>query len=235
MLGVEDLKQNLLLSALPDADLARWLPLVEAVEMPLGQVLWESGTATGHVYFPTSAVCSLFCATPGKVAIVGREGLVGVTVLMTDASLPSQAIVQSAGRGLRIAARTVLDEFEKGGDVMRILLRYLQALIAQMVQTAACNRVHSLDQRLCRQLLLSMDRMHTNQLETPDGLISDMLGTSTSSAVQCVLDLQAAGLIRYGRGQITVLSRSGLAQRTCECYAAVKRDYDERLPAALLV
>jgi hypothetical protein len=235
MIGVDDLKQNLLLSALPDADLQRWLPLVEAVEMPLGQVLWESGTSTGHVYFPTTAVCSLFGATPGKIAIVGREGLVGVSVLMTDASLPSRTIVQSAGRGFRLSAKTVLGEFERGGDVMRVLLRYLQTLFAQIVQTAGCNRVHSLDQRVCRLLLLTMDRLQSSQLEAPEGLISDMLGTSAASAIQSVLDLQTAGLVRYERGHITVLSRSGLEQRTCECYVAVKRDYDQRLPAALMV
>ena len=234
MLGVDDLKQNSLLSALPDADLQRWLPLFEPVEMPLGQVLWEPGTSTGHVYFPTSAVCSLYCGTSGKIAIVGREGLVGITVLMTDATLPNRTVVQSGGRGFRLAARTVLNEFERGGDVMRILLRYLQALFAQIVQTTGCNLVHSLDQRVCRLLLLTMDRTQSSQLDAPDGLISDMLGTSRASALQAVLDLQDGGLIRYERGHITVLSRTGLTQRTCECYAAVKRDYDQRLPAALM-
>jgi CRP-like cAMP-binding protein len=234
MLDVSHLHKNLLLAALPPELLEHLLPLVEEVDLKQGHELWNSRTSTGHVYFPTSAVCSLFSGTPGSIAVVGREGVVGVSLLLTDASVLSRTVVHSAGKALRIAARALLAEFERGGEVMRVLLRYLQALVAQMVRTAACNHRHSLDQRLSRQLLVSMDRAQTGHLETPESLVAEMLGTSSASALECVHGWHHAGLVRYEQGIITVLNRSRIEQRACECYLEVRQDYDQRLPQALL-
>jgi CRP-like cAMP-binding protein len=239
MTVVPDPKRNLLLAALPDAELRRWLPQMEWVELVLGQVLYESGDTKGHVYFPTSTVVSLLYESGGgrsaKIAVVGREGLVGIALFIGGKSTPSRAVVQSAGQGLRIDSQTVKDDFNRGGPVMRLLLRYSLALVTQMVQTAACNEHHSLDQRLCRLLLLSLDRLQSNNVVMTQELIADMLGVPSASATECALNLQMAGLIHYERGHITVLDRPGLAKRTCECYAAVKKEYELLLPEDLTV
>jgi len=229
-----DLKKNHLLAALPDAELARWLPQLEWVEMPLGQVLYESGSTLGHVYFPTTAIISLLYVlqngSSAEIAVVGNEGLVGISLFMGGDSTPSRAVVQSAGTGLRMPAQVLKNEF-KLAPVMHLLLRYTQALITQMSQTAVCNRHHSLDQQLCRWLLLSLDRLQGNELVMTQELISNMLGVRREGVTEAALQLQAANLIRYARGRITVLDRPGLEKRTCECYGVVKREYDRLLPA----
>jgi CRP-like cAMP-binding protein len=229
-----DPSQNHLLSALPLAERGRWLPQLEWVEMPLGQVLYESGRTLDHVYFPTSAIVSLLYVmengASAEIAVVGNEGLVGISLFMGGDSTPSRAVVQSAGAGYRLKAAIMKHEFDRAGPVMHLLLRYTQALITQMAQTAVCNRHHSLDQQLCRWLLLSLDRLKSNELAMTQELIANMLGVRREGVTEAALKLQAAGLIRYARGRITVLDRPGLEARTCECYAVVKREYDRLLP-----
>jgi CRP-like cAMP-binding protein len=229
-----DPKRNHLLSALPLADLQRWLGQLEAVEMPLGQVLYESGRTLSHVYFPTTAIVSLLYVlengASAEIAVVGNEGVVGIALFMGGESTPSRAVVQSAGQGLRLSARTVKEEFELAGPVMHLLLRYTQALITQMAQTAVCNRHHSLNQQLCRWLLLSLDRLQGAELVMTQELIANMLGVRREGVTEAALRLQKAGLIRYTRGHITVIDRPGLEQRTCECYEVVKKEYDRLLP-----
>jgi CRP-like cAMP-binding protein len=229
-----DPKKNLLLAALPDAEWARWLPQLEWVDMPLGQVLYESGSTLSHVYFPTTAIISLLYVlqngSSAEIAVVGNEGLVGISLFMGGETTPSRAVVQSAGKGLRLPAPVLKDEF-KLAPVLHLLLRYTQALITQMSQTAVCNRHHSLDQQLCRWLLLSLDRLQGNELVMTQELISNMLGVRREGVTEAALQLQAANLIRYARGRITVLDRPGLEKRTCECYGVVKREYDRLLPA----
>lgn len=230
---------NHLLAALPLAELGRWLPQLEWVEMPLGQVLYESGRTLGHVYFPTSAIVSLLYVmengASAEIAVVGNEGLVGISLFMGGNSTPSRAVVQSAGAGYRLKAALMKDEFDRAGPVMHLLLRYTQALITHMAQTAVCNRHHSLDQQLCRWLLLSLDRLKSNELVMTQELIANMLGVRREGVTEAAFKLQAAGLIRYARGRITVLDRPGLEMRTCECYAVVKREYDRLLPDKLAV
>ena len=229
-----DPKKNHLLAALPDAEWARWLPQLEWVDMPLGQVLYESGSTLSHVYFPTTAIISLLYVlqngSSAEIAVVGNEGLVGISLFMGGETTPSRAVVQSAGKGLRLPAPVLKDEF-KLAPVLHLLLRYTQALITQMSQTAVCNRHHSLDQQLCRWLLLSLDRLQGNELVMTQELISNMLGVRREGVTEAALQLQAANLIRYARGRITVLDRPGLEKRTCECYGVVKREYDRLLPA----
>ena len=228
-----DPKKNLLLAALPDAEWARWLPQLEWVDMPLGQVLYESGSTLSHVYFPTTAIISLLYVlqngSSAEIAVVGNEGLVGISLFMGGETTPSRAVVQSAGKGLRLPAPVIKNEF-KLAPVLHLLLRYTQALITQMSQTAVCNRHHSLDQQLCRWLLLSLDRLQGNELVMTQELISNMLGVRREGVTEAALQLQAANLIRYARGRITVLDRPGLEKRTCECYGVVKREYDRLLP-----
>jgi CRP-like cAMP-binding protein len=227
-------RQNQLLATLPDAEWQRWLPLLEPVELPLGKVLYESGGQMSHVYFPTTSIVSLLyvmeSGASAEIAVVGYEGLVGVSLFMGGGSTPSRAVVQSAGQGYRLAASTLKTEFEHAGPVMHLLLRYTQALITQMAQTAACNRHHSLDQQLCRWLLLSLDRLNCDELVMTQELIANMLGVRREGVTESALKLQRAGLITYARGHITVLDRSGLEERTCECYAVVKKEYDRLLP-----
>ncbi|HET7525036.1 MAG TPA: Crp/Fnr family transcriptional regulator [Burkholderiaceae bacterium] len=229
-----DPKTNHLLGALPLADLQRWLPQLEAVEMPLGQVLYESGRTLSHVYFPTTAIVSLLYVledgASAEIAVVGPEGIVGISLFMGGESTPSRAVVQSAGQALRLKAHLIKQEFEQAGPVMHLLLRYTQALITQMAQTAVCNRHHSLDQQLCRWLLLSLDRLQGNELVMTQELIANMLGVRREGVTESALKLQKLGLIRYSRGHITVLDRPGLEQRTCECYGVVKKEYDRLLP-----
>ena len=229
-----DPKSNHLLAALPAAEWARWLPQLERVKMPLGDVLYESGTLQTHIYFPTTAIVSLLyvmeSGASAEIAVVGNEGVVGISLFMGGESTPSRAVVQSAGQGFRLKASVIKDEFNRSGPVMHVLLRYTQALITQMAQTAVCNRHHSLDQQLCRWLLLSMDRLHGNELVMTQELIANMLGVRREGVTEGALKLQKAGLIRYSRGHITVLDRKGLEERTCECYAVVKKEYDRLLP-----
>ncbi|EER62309.1 transcriptional regulator, Crp/Fnr family [Acidovorax delafieldii 2AN] len=226
--------QNQLLAALPEAELQRWLPHLEPVELNLGQVLYESGAAMLYVYFPTSTIVSLLYVledgASAEIAVVGFEGLVGISIFMGGGTTPSRAVVQSAGSGYRLRADVIKQEFERSGPVMHLLLRYTQALITQMAQTAVCNRHHSLDQQLCRWLLLSLDRLQSNQLVMTQELIANMLGVRREGVTEAALKLQRAGLISYARGRIDVLDRPGLEGRTCECYGVVKREYDRLLP-----
>jgi CRP-like cAMP-binding protein len=223
----------LLVHALPQAVLQRWLPLLEPVELALGQVLYESGGKLSHVYFPTSSIVSLLYVTElgssAEIAVVGYEGIVGIALFMGGQTTPSRAVVQSAGSGFRLKARAMLDEFEGDVQVQRLFLRYTQALITQMSQTAVCNRHHSLDQQLCRWLLLSLDRLRGSELEMTQELIANMLGVRREGVTQAALNLQKAGLIRYSRGHVSVLDRPGLERRSCECYAVVKKEYDRLL------
>ena len=230
-----DPRLNELLAALPDAEWRRWQPLLEFVQLPLGQVLYESGRTLSHVYFPTTAIVSLLYVmengASAEIAVVGNEGVVGISLFMGGGSTPSRAVVQSAGIGFRLRSEVVKEEFDRSHPVMHLLLRYTQALITQMSQTAVCNRHHSLDQQLCRWLLLSLDRLQGDELVMTQELIANMLGVRREGVTEAALNLQKAGLIRYVRGHITVLDRPGLEQRTCECYAVVKREYDRLLPA----
>jgi CRP-like cAMP-binding protein len=230
-----DIGQNSLISALPISIRERWLPHLECVEMPLAQVLYESGATLSYVYFPTTAIVSLLYVlengASAEIAVVGNEGLVGVSLFMGSKSTTSRAVVQSAGHGLRLKARMLEDEFNQSGPVPHLLLRYTLALITQMAQTAVCNRHHSLDQQLCRWLLLSLDRLWGDELVMTQELIANMLGVRREGVNEAAMKLQLAGLIRYGRGRILVLDRAGLEKRTCECYAVVKKEYDRLLPA----
>jgi CRP-like cAMP-binding protein len=234
-----DALHNQLLAALPPAEFQRWLPLLERVALPLGQVLYEPDVALRHVYFPTDAIVSLLYVmengASAEIAVVGREGLVGVSLFMGGGSTPSRAVVQSAGTGFRLDAAHMNEEFNRAGVVMHLLLRYTQALITQMAQTAVCNRHHSLDQQLCRWLLLSLDRLEGTQLQMTQELIANMLGVRREGVTESAMKLQKAGLIRYARGHISVLDRPGLESRSCECYAVVKREYDRLLPVRLPV
>ena len=234
-----DPKKNKLLAALPEAEWARWLPQLEWVDMPLGQVLCESGRTISHVYFPTNAIVSLLyvmeSGASAEIAVVGNEGVVGISLFMGGESTPSRTVVQSAGEGFRLKARMIKEEFDRSGPVLRLLLRYTQALISQMAQTAVCNRHHSLDQQLCRWLLLSLDRLSGNELVMTQELIANMLGVRREGVTEGALKLQKAGLIQYSRGHITVLNRQGLEERTCECYAVVKKEYDRLLPENVIL
>jgi CRP-like cAMP-binding protein len=229
-----DARGNALLAALPESMCIRWAPHLEPVELKLGQVLCESGWRMDHVYFPTTAIVSLLCVmrdgASAEIAVVGRDGLVGVSMFMGGESTTSRAVVQSAGRGYRIARAFLMREFDEGGPVLHLLLRYTQALITQMAQTAVCNRHHSLDQQLCRWLLLSLDRLHTNELVMTQELMANMLGVRREGVTEAAGKLQQAGLLRYRRGHITVLDRRGLEERSCECYRVVKTEYERLLP-----
>ena len=237
MTSTPEPRNNQLLAALPAAEWQRWLPQLEQVEMPLGQVLYESGTTLSHVYFPLTAIVSLLYVmengASAEIAVVGNEGIVGISLFMGGESTPSRAVVQSAGHGVRLSAHAMKDEFNRAGPVLHLLLRYTQALITQMAQTAVCNRHHSLDQQLCRWLLLSLDRLQGNDLVMTQELIANMLGVRREGVTEAALSLQKVGLIRYARGHISVLDRAGLEQRTCECYAVVKKEYDRLLPEKL--
>jgi CRP-like cAMP-binding protein len=228
-------KRNQLLAALPDAVASRWGPHLQYVKLPLGKVLYESGDVLSHVYFPTTAIVSLLYlmenGASAEIAVVGTEGLVGISLFMGGESTPSRAVVQSAGFSYRLRSHVLKQEFEQSGPVLHLLLRYTQALITQMAQTAVCNRHHSLDQQLCRWLLLSLDRLRGQELVMTQELIANMLGVRREGVTEAAGNLQKAGLIRYSRGKITVLDRPGLERRTCECYAVVKTEYERLLPA----
>ncbi len=234
-----DPRANRLLAALPEAEWLRWLPQLESVDLPLGQVLYESGRTMSHLYFPTTAIVSLLHVlengASAEIAVVGREGIVGISLFMGGGSTPSRAVVQSAGQGFRLSSQVGMDAFNLAGPVMHLLLRYTQALITQMAQTAVCNRHHSLDQQLCRWLLLTLDRLDGDELLITQDLIASMLGVRRESVSEAALKLQKLELIRYARGHVKVLDRAGLEARSCECYAVVKREYDRLLPAELAI
>jgi CRP-like cAMP-binding protein len=227
-------KQNHLLTALPEAELLRWLPHLEGIDMPLGQVLYESGATLNYVYFPTTAIVSLLYSmengASAEIAVVGNDGIVGIALFMGGESTPSRAVVQSAGRGFRLKAELMKNEFNRAGPVLHLLLRYTQALLTQMAQTAACNRHHSIDQQLCRWLLLSLDRVQTNELVMTHELIANMLGVRREGVTEIAHKLQNAGVIQYHRGHISVVNRASLEKRACECYVVVKKEYDRLLP-----
>jgi CRP-like cAMP-binding protein len=236
MLPASDLTHNQLLAALPKEDLERWRPHLEAIELPLELVLYEPGDVLSHVYFPTTAIVSLLYVmengASAEIAVAGKEALVGISLFMGGESTPSRAVVQSRGRGFRMKALVLKQEFSRSGPVLHLLLRYTQALITQMSQTAVCNRHHSLDQQLCRWLLLSLDRLPGKELVMTQELIANMLGVRREGVTEAALKLQRAGLIDYSRGHIKVLDRPGVEKLTCECYAVVKKEYDRLLPAA---
>ncbi len=226
-----------MLASLPDAEWQRWRPHLELFDLALGDVLYESGAQQTHVYFPTTAIVSLLSVmengASAEIAVVGNEGLVGVSLFMGGGSTPSRGVVQSGGQALRLEAQTLREEFERSGPVLHLLLRYTQALITQMAQTAVCNRHHTLDQQLCRWLLLSLDRIGGDELCMTQELIANMLGVRREGVTEAALKLQRSGLIRYARGRITVLDRAGMEQRSCECYRVVKKEYERLLPAQM--
>ncbi|WP_305806737.1 Crp/Fnr family transcriptional regulator [Stenotrophomonas sp. YIM B06876] len=230
-----DPRTNRLLATLPEPEWTRWLPQLERVDMPLGTVLFESGSRLNHAYFPTTSIVSLLYVMENgdstEVAVVGYEGIIGISLFMGGESTPRRAVVHSAGEGYRLRSNLMMQEFNRAGPVMHLLLRYTQALITQMSQTAVCNRHHSLDQQLCRWLLLSLDRLKGNELVMTQELIANLLGVRREGVTEAAGRLQKDGLIRYRRGHITVLDRAGLECRTCECYAVVKGEYDRLLPA----
>jgi len=231
-------KQNHLLAALPADDYARLLPDLELTPMPLGMAVYESGGHLNHVYFPTTSIVSLLyvmeSGASAEIAISGNEGLVGISLFMGGESTPSRAVVQSAGNGYRLKANVLKKEFALGGTLQYLALRYTQALITQMAQTAVCNRHHSLDQQLCRWLLLSLDRLQGNELVMTQELIANMLGVRREGVTEAAGKLQKLGVIEYSRGQITVLDRPKLEQLCCECYAVVKKESDRLLPPRVL-
>jgi CRP-like cAMP-binding protein len=230
-------KHNHLIAALPHDQWQRWEPQLEHVELPLGQVLYEAGSTLSHVYFPTTAIVSLLYVMhngqSAEIAVVGNEGVIGVSLFMGGESTSSRARVQSAGGAFRLTAPLMKEEFNRGGPVLHLLLRYTQALMTQMVQTAACNKHHSLDQQLCRWLLLSIDRLQGTEMLMTQELIANMLGVRPEKAMAGALRLQNASLIDYTRGRIRVLDRAGLEKRTCECYEVVRKEYDRLLPNKL--
>jgi CRP-like cAMP-binding protein len=231
---VADPKQNHLLAALPASDYARLLPELELISMPLGWTLCESGSSMNYLYFPTTSIVSLLYVmengASGEIAVIGNEGLVGVALFLGGETTPHRAVVQSAGSGYRIKANIVKREFAMGGGLQRLALRFTQALIAQMSQTAVCNRHHNLDQQLCRRLLLSLDRLSDDKLVMTQELIANMLGVRREGVTESAGKLQKAGIINYKRGHITVVNRPKLGERVCECYAVVKKEYDRLLP-----
>lgn len=234
-----DVRKNRLLAALAGADLRRWLPQLERVDMPLGQVLYEPGDPLSHVYFPTTAIVSLLCVLDNtdssEMAVVGNEGFVGVALVLGGNSTPGRAVVRRAGHGFRLQAQAMKDEFNRGGPVLHLMLRYVQALMTQMAQTAMCNRHHLVDQQLCRWLLMGLDRQRSNELMMTQALIASLLGVRREGVTGSAFKLQQAGLIHYARGHIEVLDRKGLERRACECYASVKREYRRLLPPSLVI
>ena len=227
-------EQNWLFKSLPPAEWERLLPFIQPFDMPLGLVLSESGDKMNYVYFPTTAIVSLLYGlengSSAEIAVVGNEGCVGVAIFMGGQSTLSSSVFQSAGKSYRIKAQTILEEFGKAGPMMHLFLRYTQALITQMSQTAVCNRHHTLDQQFCRWLLLSLDRLTSNDLVMTQELISNMLGVRREGVTEAALKVQKAGLISYSRGHIKILDRKGLEHRTCECYQVVKTEYERLLP-----
>ena len=226
--------ENHLLNALPIAEYARLEPHLELIPMRLGDVMYEPGVQLRYVYFPTSSIVSLLYVmedgASAEIAIVGNEGILGISLFMGGETTPSRAVVQSAGQAYRLRGSFVKAEFERGGRMQYLLLRFTQALITQMAQTAVCNRHHSVDQQLCRWLLLSLDRLASNKLTMTQELIANMLGVRREGVTDAAGKLQDAGIIRYHRGRVTVIDRAKLESRVCECYGVVKREFDRLLP-----
>jgi len=235
MVALEDARRNHLLAALPPAELAGLASQMSMESLSLGDSIYESGAPLKQVFFPTYSVISLLYVmldgASAEIAVVGFEGVVGVSLFMGGNTTPSRAVVQSAGDSLVLSAKHVHDEFGRGGPLHSLLLRYTQALITQMAQTAVCNRHHTVDQQLCRWLLLSLDRLHSNELRMTQQLIADMLGVSRGGVTEAAGKLQAAGIIDYSRGRITVIDRHALERAVCECYGVVRKEYDRLLPA----
>jgi len=235
MLLVKD--QNQLFSSIPPEEWKRLLPHLILVDLELSMILYEPGMKMTHVFFPATAIVSLLYelenGASAEIAVVGNEGLVGISIFMGGETATSRAVVQSEGYGYKIKSSILFDEFNRSGPVMHLLLRYTQALISQMTQTAVCNRHHSLDQQLCRWLLLSADRLTGNEIIMTQELIANMLGVRREGVTEAATKLQKEGLIKYARGHITILNRTGLEQRTCECYKVVKEEYDRLLPHSI--
>jgi len=233
----EDL--NYIFHSISETEWERLLPHIERVEIHLGKILYEPGTKMSHVYFPTTAIVSLFYAlengSSAEIAVVGNEGIVGISIFMGGESTSSRAVVQSAGFGYRIRSSIFLEEFNRSGPMMHLLLRYTQTLITQMCQTSVCNRHHTLDQQFCRWLLLSLDRLSSNPLNMTQELIANMLSVRREGVTEAALKVQKAGLIKYSRGHITILDGGGLENRTCECYQVVKTEYKRLLPSKLAI
>ena len=227
-------RQNHLLAALPDNEYERLLPHLERIHLPLGKTLTESGDFSNYVHFPTTAIVSLLHVlangSSAEIAVVGREGVVGVALFMGGSSMPSRALVQSEGSAYRLNGSLLNEEFNRNPAMQHLFMRYIMALLAQMAQTAVCNRHHSIDQQLCRWLLLSMDRLSGNVLNMTQELIADMLGVRREGVTEAAGKLQDAGLISYSRGCLTILDRPGLEARVCECYAVVKKEFIRLLP-----
>jgi CRP-like cAMP-binding protein len=236
MSSLREPERNHLLAALSPAERERLYPHLQLVPMPLGKVLYESGDVLQHVYFPTDSIISLLYVmedgASAEISVVGNEGLIGIALFMGGETTPSRAIVQSAGSAYRLMSQHLKEEFHRSGGMQLLLLRYTQALITQMAQTAVCNRHHSVDQQLCRWLLLSLDRLPSNKLIMTQELIANMLGVRREGVTEAAGKLQELGVIRYARGRITVLDRPRLEQLCCECYAVVKKETDRLLPDA---
>jgi CRP-like cAMP-binding protein len=226
--------QNRLLAVLPKPERERVFPILEPVSLPLGEPLYESGDRLNHVYFPTSAIVSLLYelenGASAEIAVVGNDGIVGIALFMGGDTMPNRAVVQSAGHGYRLRGQILKQEFGRAGALQHLLLRYTLALLTQMAQTAVCNRHHSVDQQLCRWLLLSLDRLPGNELSMTQELIANMLGVRREGVTEAAGRLQEAGLIHYSRGRITVLDRPGLEARVCECYEVVRKEFRRLLP-----
>jgi CRP-like cAMP-binding protein len=230
-----DPRQNQLLAAFPAADRERLLARLELVEMPLGKVLYESGDRLENVYFPTDCIVSLLYVlnngASGEIAVVGNDGLIGIALLMGGETTPSRAVVQNAGYAYRLGSREMQDEFARNGELQLLLLRYTQALLVQMAQIAVCNRYHSVDQQLCRRLLLSLDRLPSYELSMTQELIASVLGVRREGVNQAAGKLQKLGVLRYRHGHITVLDRPKLEEMCCECYAIVRKETNRLLPS----
>src|SRR5271170_2422074 len=234
MAGISYPRQNHILDALPQPDRERLFPFLEPVTLPLGKVLYESGDTLRHIYFPTDSIVSLLYVLKdggsAEIAVVGNDGAIGVALFMGGETTTNRAIVQSAGSAYKLTGARLKEEFERHGEMLHILLRYTQALLTQMSQTAVCNRHHTVDQQLCRWLLLSLDRLGSSELIMTQELIANMLGVRREGVTEAAGRLQEHGVIRYQRGHITVLDRPRLQQLSCECYAVVKQETDRLLP-----
>ena len=229
-----DPRQNHLLAALPDAEYDRLFPRLELMDFPLGKAVYESGRVFSNVYFPIDSIVSLLyvleSGASAEIAVVGNEGIVGIALFMGGESMPNRAVVQSAGKAYRLDGQALKMEFSRSGAFQHLLMRYTLALFSQMAQTAVCNRHHSVDQQLCRWLLLSHDRLAGDELEMTQELIADMLGVRREGVTEAAGKLQSAGLIKYSRGRITILDRAGLEARVCECYEVVRKEFKRLLP-----
>jgi CRP-like cAMP-binding protein len=233
-MNVPDPHQNHLLASLPKPEFERLFPHLELVQLPLGKALYESGDRLEYVFFPTTAIVSLLYelenGSSAEIAVIGNEGIVGIALFMGGDTMPNRAVVQSAGHAYRLKGLLLKQEFNRAGELQHLLLRYTLAMLTQMAQTAVCNRHHSVDQQLCRWLLLSLDRLSANELSMTQELIANMLGVRREGVTEAAGKLQSAGLIHYSRGRITVIDRPGLEARVCECYEVVRKEFRRLLP-----